>query len=185
MRKPYATQPGTIPHRAVEALKALGPGAELSNAELADQLDVNPFSLIPCLAIPRKRGALKARRDETRHGWPVMWSIGNGIPEPVAQDPEDGAAEDDPPKPKIVASDVAQRVQTSAFPGLTAATVNIPESIATNNVAIEVQKTRAPGYFYCGLDLQGNLIITDGEEEIRFSAVKDELIGRVLGAPRG
>lgn len=82
----YETQPGTIPHRAVEHLKTLAAGTELSTAELAEALDVEPGTLIPCLAAPRKHGVLTIRKVEGERS--MRWRLGDGTPEPLPPDYE-------------------------------------------------------------------------------------------------
>lgn len=73
----YETQPGTIPHRAVEHLKTLPEGTALPTAELAAALDVEPTVFVQCMAAPRKHGLVAARQSEGR-GRALLWSLGDG-----------------------------------------------------------------------------------------------------------
>ena len=54
----YLTQPGTIPHLAIEHLRSLPPGKKLSTAELADAIGHDKATLAACLRTPRDHGAV-------------------------------------------------------------------------------------------------------------------------------
>lgn len=94
MTKPYVPQPGTIPHRVIEYLRRLAPGAEAANAVLADELDITQSSIIPCMLAAVHHGVVKRERREGV----TFWSLGDGVPLGPAPD-----ADDDPEmKSKIV-----------------------------------------------------------------------------------
>jgi hypothetical protein len=96
-RSPYVPQPGTFPARAIEHLRGLPPGAELSSAELADALDFDRYAVVPCLLTPKKHGVIKSRKENGIH----RWSLGDGIPEPLPEDHEpDEPLHDTPRKPR-------------------------------------------------------------------------------------
>lgn len=83
--KPYIPQPGTIPHKVIEHLKALPAGTEMSTAVLADVIGQPRNSMAACLNSPRNNGALKSRRAENGV---FFWSLGDGNPLPPPEDHE-------------------------------------------------------------------------------------------------
>jgi hypothetical protein len=83
----YETQPGTIPHRAVEHLKTLGPGVEVSSAELAALIDVEPTVLVNTLRAAAHHGVVRRRESLTAGGKKSLyWKLGDGKPEPLPHD---------------------------------------------------------------------------------------------------
>lgn len=80
----YKPQAGTIPDRAIKHLQALGKGAALANAVLADELGVDKNALHASLATPVKHGAM-AREKRASDGL-IYWSIGDGTPAPLPHD---------------------------------------------------------------------------------------------------
>lgn len=81
----YKTQPGTIPHRVLQYLQSKPEGFEISSAELAEELGIDPVGIVQCLASPRKHGTLAVRTPpENRRV--LLWSVGDGVPEEQAHD---------------------------------------------------------------------------------------------------
>lgn len=82
----YKTQPGTIPHRAVEYLRTLPPGTEVSTATLADAVGhEGDTNLAPFLLAAVKHGAIVPRKVKGVRSY--FWSLGDGTPQAV--DPEE------------------------------------------------------------------------------------------------
>ena len=105
MSKPYVPQPGTIPHRVIAYLRRMQPGECIATAPLADELDVSPSSILPCMGAAVRGGLVKR---ESINGL-VHWSLGDGTPQPA--DPD---AEDDPEmKSKIVITPAAPAAKTA------------------------------------------------------------------------
>jgi hypothetical protein len=99
--KSYTTQPGTVPHRVIEHLKAQPPGTELSTAELAEAVGQPAGSMNGFLSSPRNHGALHA---EKKHGL-LFWSLGDGAPlAPPADREPDEPLRPVPKTPKKTAS---------------------------------------------------------------------------------
>lgn len=69
----YTPRAGSIPGRAIEILKAAGPGAEMASGPLADALDVDQYSLSAVLEYPLRHGLLAKRRQ----GNVNYWSLGD------------------------------------------------------------------------------------------------------------
>lgn len=86
MTATYTTQPGTLPHRAVEYFRA-HPKAELSSAALAEAIDAPDANVAACLYKAVRFGLLHARKD----GRLLMWSLGDGKPEPEEDSEADQA----------------------------------------------------------------------------------------------
>lgn len=72
----YTTQPGTVPHRALEFLKSKPPGFSIATAPFAEAIDVDVGSLSASLATPRKHGLIASER--STKGMFLVWSLGNG-----------------------------------------------------------------------------------------------------------
>lgn len=98
MSATYIPQPGTIPFRAIEALKLMEVGSEVPTAVMLELLG-HPkdwAGLTTCLS-PAVEAGLISRRMEGRR---IYWSLGDGVPlnawgdEPAAaeQAPSDGHA---------------------------------------------------------------------------------------------
>ena len=105
MSKPYTPQPGTIPHRVVKYLRRMQPGECIATAPLADELDVSPSSILPCMGAAVRGGLVKR---ESINGL-VHWSLGDGTPPPADTD-----AEDDPEmKSKIVITPAASAAKAA------------------------------------------------------------------------
>lgn len=73
----YTPQPGTIPAKAIEWLRAQPPGAEVSSAELAEAIGADTSSIIPCLVTPRQHGIVKSSHRPGNKRL-LYWSLGDG-----------------------------------------------------------------------------------------------------------
>jgi hypothetical protein len=91
---PYEALPGTIPHRAVEHLKTLDEGSELSTVDFAAALEVEPHAFVQCMGAPRKHRVVNVRRSDSR-GRALLWSLGTGQPVATLDDEVD-ESEDTP-----------------------------------------------------------------------------------------
>ncbi len=80
----YTTQPGTIAHRAMEHLKALSAGTELSSVELADALGLEGSAAINnCLRAPEHHGLVRSRKVYRNSAHILVWKLSGGV-EPLA-----------------------------------------------------------------------------------------------------
>lgn len=158
--KSYIPQPGTIPHRAIEHLRTLGPGAQLSTAALANDLDQPTESLTASLAVPRKRGALRAEKGA--NGRSMMWSLGDGTPE---QPPHD--YEDDRPL-KTRASAPVAKWQSSVFDVV--APPAAPPDPADHSASEPEPSTR--GRFRYAYHSDGTLLVVKGTASIHLGAIE-------------
>lgn len=104
----YTTQPGTLPHRVVEHLRSLPPGAKVSTPDLVVLLDADPSCLAASLASPRKHGLLVAEQAKTM-GRPMLWSLGTGAAQPAVADA-------DPPVRSVKRAEVAEVPRVPLFP---------------------------------------------------------------------
>ena len=157
--KSYTTQPGTIPHRVIEWLKLQPAAADYSSGDLAEALDVDVSCIVPCLATPKKHGALRGRKEDGC--W--RWSLGDGTHEPLPFDIE----LDEPLNPELPAVKAGH-----LFPGVTKLKARhvraAPKPATAPTVAEPVESIPTPfrvGYFSDGslqLDLpQGGTMVLD------------------------
>lgn len=96
----YIPQPGTLPARVITHLQSLAPGAQLSTAELCDELDRDTNGFTTSMETALRAGLLKtSKRDGSRV---LYWSLGDGVerPEPA----EDDAEEPEPPRPVLTSA---------------------------------------------------------------------------------
>jgi len=74
----YTPQPGTLPARAVEHLRSLAPGAELSTAVLAEALGQPSGGMTSWLSSAVNAGLIASRRKPGDRS--LWWSLGDGVP---------------------------------------------------------------------------------------------------------
>ena len=146
MSKPYVPQPGTIPHRVVEYLRRMQPGECIATAPLADELDVSPSSILPCMGAAVRGGLVK--REST--------------PPPADPDAED----DHEMKSKIVI--------TPAAPAAKAAPVHKPQERQkaprkTDAPVIQIQLDLPEPEPVFGAFSDGSLSIEHGDTFLRLS----------------
>lgn len=111
----YQTQPGTLPHRAIEYLKEHhANGSEITNAELAEALDTDAVTLLSSLQVAKRAGAILG----AKQGNKIRWSLGEGTPD-VPEDFEEDrplnrrGEQADSPAPAIRATAVANAFTTA------------------------------------------------------------------------
>jgi hypothetical protein len=104
----YQTQPGTMPHRAVEHLRGLPAGHALSSAELAQVMGTDPANLAAILGPVRRHGLLTTERVDGRR---IQWRLGDGTPLPQA-------ADTDPPVQVLTRAAVSEVPRVPLFPGV-------------------------------------------------------------------
>lgn len=97
----YLTQPGTIPHLAIEHLRTLPPGTKLSTAELAEAIGHDKAILAACLRSPRDHGAVCSEQipGSPAHRWWIPTEQDAKKPEPTPE-PIQGPAPARKPRPK-------------------------------------------------------------------------------------
>ena len=97
---PYKTQPGTIPHKAVQFLKTQGEGCEFTTAQLCEAIgcDTENFAYMMRRAI---QAGLIAPRTKPGRGKLLFWRLGDGKPLPKAEDHEEDAPLPRKPEPKV------------------------------------------------------------------------------------
>ena len=84
----YTPQPGTLPHKAIEYLKLLPPGASASSSELAEVLEADTGNLATYLMPAVKAGALKRfHKPGNKRLW--HYAVGNGAPVEAGDDQAD------------------------------------------------------------------------------------------------
>jgi hypothetical protein len=86
MTMAYQTQPGTLPHKVVEYLRA-HPGEEFATAVLCDEFQTDATSFAKSMENPKKHGLVKSRR-KPQHGLSFWWSLGDGQAAPLPHDYE-------------------------------------------------------------------------------------------------
>ena len=111
----YVPQPGTVPHRVITWLKLQPIGAEFPSAVIAEELGIIPSHIPSSLEVPAKHGAIAKRKE----GALIMWSLGNGVPQPKPADYEpDVPLEQLPPikrRPERQKPKVAKPMQVPVF----------------------------------------------------------------------
>lgn len=105
----YTTTPGTIPHRAVAYMQRQPRGTQISTIELCEALDISSASFASVMVGAVKAGLMKTEvRIEGRRV--TYWSLGDGVPLAISNDPDDV---DDWPAPRAPIG--IPKVQSSAF----------------------------------------------------------------------
>lgn len=98
----YTPQPGTLAHRIVEHLRAQPPGTTMTSVQLAEALDVDDSTyIIASLVAAVKHGVVHKdwQADNKRL---LLWSLGDGAPQPKPEDDEPDEPLNPPPEiPKV------------------------------------------------------------------------------------
>lgn len=86
----YQTQPGTLPHKALQFLRSQPAGAEFTTAQMADAIDCDAdnFALLMRRAI---QAGLVTARCKPAAGKRLFWALGDGVPLPKAVDHDEDA----------------------------------------------------------------------------------------------
>lgn len=105
----YTTTPGTIPHRAVAYMQKQPRGTQISTIVLCDALDISSANFASVMVGAVKAGLMKTEvRIEGRRV--TYWSLGDGVPLAISNDPDDV---DDWPEPRAPIG--IPKVQSNAF----------------------------------------------------------------------
>lgn len=84
-RAPYQPQPGTIPARTIAHLKTLGPGAELTTAQLCEEIGTQDNGFHSCMGPALRADLVRVGKKAGQRF--SYWSLGEGKPAPEP-DPE-------------------------------------------------------------------------------------------------
>lgn len=104
----YQLVPGTIPYRAVAWLKALPKGAEIPAVVLCEEIGCDTGGFSSTMSTAVKNGLVRRRVNPDNHRQ-LLWSLGDGTPEPLPDDYEED-------KPLRIASDVTKALWSVAAP---------------------------------------------------------------------
>lgn len=174
----YTTTPGTIPHRVVQHLATLPPGAEISTAALSELLDQPGLYLRQYLQPLREAGGLVARRQLGSKN--LLWRL--PIPGDLAPQPDaDVAASDGPDDAPMVRRVVPAATLKAPRPEPVAASKRPGKASPPAAVA----SASAAATFRVALWSDGSLVIERGANTVQFSKVEARQIMAYLARQPG
>lgn len=175
MTNPYTPHPGTIAARALAHLQAQPPGTELASAVLADALDIDSASVIPCLAAAISHGVLA----NTKRMGLLYWRLGTGQPVTLQDRDADAPIQRTIPATAAPKPKALQAPQPApAPPGPTAPRRTTPKPASTAVAIAIAQPIRTTLRLAVWSD--GSLAIERGSEHMHFTVDESRQIVRYL-----
>lgn len=163
----YTPQPGTIPAKVVAYLHGKPPGYQASAAEICEAIGQDPLlPLSNFVGSARKHGILKCERALGQRY--MLWSLGDGTPEP-------GPADNEAEKPLHPAPSTA----ASPFEKLLPAARGNTQTHQTQGASTLLGQREV---FTVGVDECGGLHITRGNLSLTLTASQSKLVARVAAA---
>lgn len=158
----YQTQPGTLPHRAVEFLKSQPQGAEFTTVEVCQALGIDPAPFTWTME-PAVRAGVVRRRFRPDNRRILYWSLGDGTP----------PAEDDQPRTNWVKPQVPEAVK---LPPLTP----VPRKARKPKAKAVGTLVGKPVTFRAGVWTDGKLQLESGDNVMLLTADEVDVLRRLL-----
>lgn len=172
MPNPYTPHPGTIAARALAHLQAQPPGTELASAVLADALDIDRSSLVPCLAAAISHGVLAS----TKRMGLVYWRLGTGQPITLQERDPDSPIQRTIPAATVPKAQASPPATPRAKPSTPPRKASRPAPASTAITIAEPIRTT----MRLAVWSDGTLAIERGSEHMHFSVDESRQIVRYL-----